>query len=282
MLYIPILGALALAGTTIMERIVLKTRKINIRPFQTFTFLASVIVMLPLIYFFWKADSQAFELKNILIFLLVIIFSMAANLFAFYSLKWEKVTHLEPARMLEPLFVVTLAIFFSFFSGLYERNLNVIIPSLIAASALVFSHIKKHHLEFNKYFLAAIAGSLFFALELIVSRLILNYYNPLSFYFLRCSSIFLISIILFRPKLSNLKGRIKYEIFGIGILWVVYRLIVYYGYLHYGVIFTTLIIMLGPVFIYLFAWKFLKEKLELRNIVAAVVIVGCVLYAMIG
>jgi len=283
MIYFPILGALALASGTILEKIVLRKRKISIKLYQTAEFLAIVLAMLPFIYFFWKMDSQAFELKNILIFSLVILFSIIANLFTFYSMKWEKVTNLEPAKILEPLFVILFAIVFSFFAvELYERNLKIIIPALIAGSALIFSHIYKHHLKFNKYFIAAIIGSFFFALELVLSRLILDFYSPITFYFLRCSSILLISFILFRPKFKNIKTKVRWEIIVIGIIWFIYRIIIYYGYLNFGVIFTTLIIMLGPIFIYLFAWKFLKEKLNWKNIIAALVIIACILYAILS
>ena len=284
MIHIPILGGLALAAGTILEKIVLIRRKVNIKLYQTAGFLAIVLVMLPFIYFFWKIDAQALELRNIFIFSLVILFSIIANLFAFYSLKWEKVTNIEPARILEPLFIILLAILFSFFfATLYERNYNIIIPALIAGVALIFSHIKKHHLKFNKYFIAAMLGSFFFALELVISRLILNFYSPTTFYFLRCSSILLISFVLFRPKFSNLNTKVKFEILAIGFIWFIYRIIIYYGYKdpNLGVILTTLMIMIGPIFIYIFAWKFLKEKLNWRNIVAALVIIGCVVYAIL-
>ena len=81
--------------------------------------------------------------------------------------------------------------------------------------------------------------------------------------------------------MTKLSSRVKWEIFIIGILWVVFRVIVYYGYLILGVVFTTLLIMLGPVFVYLFARIFLKEKLEIRNIVASVIIIACVLYVVL-
>ena len=81
--------------------------------------------------------------------------------------------------------------------------------------------------------------------------------------------------------MTKLSSRVKWEIFVIGALWVVFRVIVYYGYLALGVVFTTLLIMLGPVFVYLFARVFLKEKLELRNIIAAIIIVACVLYVVL-
>lgn len=281
--YLPIFGAIALATGTILEKIVLRKRKINIKLYQTAVFLAIVLVMLPFIYFFWKLDPAALELKNIIIFLIVILFSIIANILIFYSLKWENVSNLEPARVLEPLFVIFLAIIFSFFvSDLYDRNLNIIIPALVAAAALIFSHVKRYHLTFNKYFIAAVLGSLFFAIELVVSMLILDFYSPISFYFVRSSTILLLSFLLFRPKFKKLDGKSKWIILVTGAIWVAYRVILYYGYLNIGVIFTTLMIMLGPIFIYIFAKIFLKEKLEWRNVVAGIVIAASVIYAIAG
>ena len=282
MIYLPVIGAIALATLTIMEKVVLRKRKIDTKLFQTATFFAAVLVMIPLMFWFWKLESPALELNNILIFIGVIIASFFANICLFYALKWEKVSNIEPALIMEPLFTVLLAVVFSFFVvGLYDRNLGVIIPALIAGSALIFSHIKKHHLDFNRYFLAAVLGSFLFGLELVMSRLILDFYSPLSFYFLRCTAIFLLSFLAFRPKFSKIDKKVRWEILLIGALWVGFRTLVYYGYLILGVIFTTLIIMLGPVFVYLFARIFLKEKLEWRNIVASIVIVACVLYVLL-
>src|SRR3989344_4150987 len=138
MIYIPVLGALAYAAGTIFQKLIIRRKKIDTKLYQNAEFLA--------------------------------------NLFYFYAIKWEKVTHLEPVKISESLFIILIAIIFSFIFGigLYERNLNVIIPAIIASLALIFSHIKKHHLEFNKYFVAAIFGSFFFALELVLSRLILD------------------------------------------------------------------------------------------------------------
>lgn len=283
MIYLPFIGAMALASATILEKFVLRKRNINPKLFQSAAFLASVIVMLPLLYFFWSVSPEALQAKNLLIFLLVIIASLFANMALFFALKWEKVSNLEPALIMEPLFTVLLAFLFSFFTiGLYESDPKILIPAIIAGAALIFSHIKKHHIEMNKYFLAAILGSFLFGSELILSRLILDYYNPITFYFLRCASVFLLSWIIFKPQFSKLKTRVRWEMLIIGALWVAFRVIVYYGYLAIGVVFTTLLVMLGPVFVYLFARIFLKEKLEWRNMLSAIIIIGCVLYVVLG
>lgn len=280
--YLPIVGAMALAASSVLERFVLKKRRVDIKLFQTSVFLALVVAMIPLLLFFWKFDVQALQLKNIIILILVIVFSLFANFLFFYSLKWEKITNLEPARVTEPLFVILLALIFSFFvEGLYDANSKVIIPAIVAGLALTASHIRRHHLSFNKYFIAAIFGSFLFALELVLSRLILDFYSPISFYFIRSSFIFLISFLVFKPKFSKLTTNVKWEIFAIGVLWMLFRVIVYYGYLSVGVIFTTLIIMLGPIFIYILAYFFLKEKIGWRNFFAAIIIVAAVVYAIL-
>jgi drug/metabolite transporter (DMT)-like permease len=277
---IPILGALALAVGTVLERTILKRKKIGIRLYQTASFFAIALATLPFLYFFWKMDSGAFELKNILIFVAVIASAITANLFVFYSLKWEKVTNLQPARILEPMFTILLALVFSLFiDGFYEGNTKILVPAIIASAALVFPFMKKEHIKMNKYFIAAIFGSFFFGLELILSRLILDFYSPITFYFLRCVSIFAISLVFFHPKIKDLDNKTSLIIFITGAIWVAYRVAVYYGYINYGVIFTTLLVMLGPIFIYILANRFLKEKLNWRNIISSLVIIGCVIYA---
>jgi len=283
MIEIPIFGAVALGAGTVLERSILKIKKIGIKLYQTASFLAIILACAPLLYFFWRMDSGALTLKSILIFAGVIISAIIANLFVFYSLKWEKVTNLEPARIMEPLFTVLLAVILSFFiEGVYERNIRIIIPAVISALAIMFPHIKKHHLHINRYIIAAIFGSFFFALELVLSKLILEFYSPIAFYFIRCSAIFLISLIAFRPNFKNLNRQNSLIILVTGAVWVVYRVAVYFGYINYGVVFTTLMIMLGPIMVYALARIFLKEKLNWKNIISALVVIVCVLYAILG
>jgi len=134
---------------------------------------------------------------------------------------------------------------------------------------------------YNKYIIAALLGSFFFAVELVISRAILPYYSSLTFYFLRCLSVFLIAVIIFHPKMTSIETKTKLFILITGAIWVAYRLILYYGYLAYGVIFTTILFILAPIFIFLFAKIFLKEKITWRHIISSLIIVACVIVAII-
>lgn len=283
MIYIPFFGALALGVGTILEKITLRAKKIDIKLYQTAGFLAIVLAMIPFLLFSWKISPQAFYLKNIIIMLGLVIISIIANMFIFYSIKGEKVTNLQPTRALEPLFTLLLSLIFGIFiKGIYESNSKIIVPAIIASLAVVFPHIKKEHIKMNKYLVASIVGSFFFGLELVMSKLILEHYSPLTFYFIRCLLIFGISLILFRPDFEKLDNKNSLLILLTGLAWVVYRFAVYFGYIHYGIIFTTLIILLAPILIYLLAHIFLKEKPSWKNIVSSLIIVACVIYATLG
>lgn len=282
MVYVPIIGAISLATGNFLERLVLKRRKISVYSYNILSFLGIVLLMLPFLGLFWKVDERAFSFASIGIFFLVILLSIGANLFNFYSIKGEKLGTLEPAKISEQLFVVLLSLVFSYFFGatLYERNFKAIIPGIIASVALMFPYFKKSHIKLNKYFIAAVFASFLFAMELIVSRLILDYYSSFSFYFLRCLGIFLISLVFFRKSLFQVGDKkVFWEILFTSFIWIIYRISIYYGYVTLGIVSTTLVVMLAPVFVYIFAHVFLKEKFNWRNLVSTIIIVLCVLFA---
>jgi len=282
MIWIPFAGAIAEATGMTLEKKILKKHSINYKNYLVHGFLALVLVMLPLIYFFWRLDSEAYSLINIGIFLLVIIISILANALIIYAFKKEKVTEIEPIRLMQPLFTILLAFILSFFFEIYanERKYSILLLAVIASGSLVATHIKKHHLVYDKYVMAALLGSFFFALELVISRAILPYYSLITFYFLRCLSVFLITLLIFRPK-EKLKIKTKFLILIVGAIWVFYRIILYYGYITYGVIFTTILFILAPVFIFLFARIFLKEKITWGQIISSIIIIICVLVVII-
>ena len=87
MIGIPILGALASGAGTVLEKAILKHKKIGIKLYQIAGFLAIVLAMIPLLFFFWKLDAGAFTVKNSLIFLGVVIAATIANFLMFYSEK---------------------------------------------------------------------------------------------------------------------------------------------------------------------------------------------------
>lgn len=282
-IYLPLFGAfLEGVGVTLQKKI-LRKHQVNSKNYIVYGFLAIVLVMLPFSYFFWNVQPEAMSWTNLGLLLLIVILSIFANILIIYSLKKEDISEIEPIRLMQPLFVILIAFILSFFFDIFsnEGSPLILVLALIASLSLVLSHIRKDHLSFNKYALAAIFGGLLFAVELVLSKFILSYYNSFTFYFLRCLLIFVLTWVIFHPKISSIKTKTKWMIFVGGIIWVIYRIIMYYGYLTIGIVFTTMLFILAPIFIYLFAWMFLKEKIEWKQIVSSIVIVICIIIAIV-
>ncbi len=268
----------------ILEKRILKKHKINYKNYTVYGFLSIILVMLPFIFFLWDINPEALKLKNLLILLAIVFIAIFANLLTFYSLKREDLTELEPIRLMQPLLTIILAFVLSFFFSEFssEKNYMILFLGIIAGIALIAPHVKKHHLKFNKYITAAFIGSILFAIELILSKFILSYYNSFTFYFLRCLLIFITAWIIFQPSLKSIKNKTKLTMLVVSIIWIIYRIILYYGYETYGIVFTTIVMsILTPVFIFIFAAIFLKEKIKLKHIISSVVIVLCVIATVI-
>ena len=276
MIQLPIIGAFLEATGMILEKKILRKRKLDYRNYTAYEFFAIFIVMLPFAYLFWNIKEEALSFVNIILFLFVILISAAANLLIFYSLKREKVTEFEPIWLMQPLFTIVLA----FILYKTERNWFLILIALIASVSLVLAHVKKHHLVYDKYIIAALLGSFLFALELVLSKMLLPYYNPFAFYFVRCTFIFLIAYFMFRPSGKDIDKNSALIILLIGAMWAIYRAIIYYGYQNLGIVFTTILFLLSPVLTVIFAIVFLKEKITIRQIVSMAVILACIILSI--
>lgn len=293
MFYMPIIGAFLEATGMIIEKKIMKKRNIDYKTYTVYGFLAIVAVMVPFIFFFWNLRSELFQLTNLLVFFAIVIIALIANLLIFYSLKRETMSEFEPINMMQPLFTILLAFIFSFFLSVYsnERNPIIIILALIASLSLIAAHIKKHHLVYNKYIIAALLGGFLFSLELVLTKILLPSSSSLSldiiksgftFYFLRCLIILIIAWIIFRPSFKKIDKQTHYLNWIVSVIFVIYRLILYWGYVTLGIIYTTIILsILSPIFIFLFARIFLKEKLTKRQLISAIIILICVITAVL-
>ena len=284
MFYIPIIGAFLEATGMIAEKKTLKKKNMNYKSYCIYSFLAIVIVSIPFLFFFWKLTPEALLLKNLLILLAICVIALIANLLIFYSLKRETLTEFEPISLMQPLFVILLAFILSFFMNAYskENNLLLLVLALIASLALIAAHVRKHHLVYNKYIIAALLGSFFFAVELVLSNLILPYYSSWTFYFLRCLIILIIGWVILRPSFKKIDKQSHYLTWGVSLVWIIQRAILYWGYENLGIIYTTIVLsILSPILIFLFARIFLKEKISKRQIASAIIILICVITALV-
>ncbi len=277
-MYLPIIGAFLEATGMIIEKNVLRSRKLTYKNYTVFVFLGIVLITLPFLYWIWRIDAAFWNIYNVFLFSIVIITALVANLLTFYSLKRENIGEFEPLWLMQPLFTIVLAIM------IYpsERNWVVVFLALVASVSLVLMHVKKSHLEFDRYLVAGVLASFFFAVELVASKDILPYFSSFTFYFVRCFFIFAFAFIMYRPSFRPLNNKMGRNIVVIGITWILYRAILYAGYESLGIVYTTILFILSPVLMLFFAAIFLKERLTRRQIITNCIIIACVALTVVA
>jgi len=120
------------------------------------------------------------------------------------------------------------------------------------------------------------------AIEAIFDRQLLEVYSPSALYAVRTGLVFLSLWLVFRPNFRRLTSQNILSIFILAIIATSYMTFMFSGFKDFGVVFTTLILTLTPILIYFFTVVFLKEKLRKRVVLAAAIILACIIYATLA
>lgn len=277
MLY-PFLASIIFAHGVILDKIILSRKKIGHRVYILFLFIFLLLFTTLAMPFLGDYDAiRALEPKNIFAFIFLILTALAANIFYYQGIEKERVQDVELFIMSQPLVTVLLAgIFFP-----SERNFSVFISAVIASLALMFAHLKKSHLVFDKYSIYLIWAVIFMSIEALLTKYLLEIYTPVSLYFYRVLFLTFVFIIIWRPwqmEIQKALINLKLVIYA-GFLGGAYMILRFYGFRDLGLIYTTLILILGPILVYIFDAWFLKEKIRLKTIIAAIVIFLAIIYA---
>lgn len=286
---VPIIAAFATAAGVIMDKIVLSYQKVGHRQFLVIIFLF-LFLLCGLFYpFFGHIDPKAFQSGHLLLLILVIILASLYNVLFYHGVEKERIAEVELIIMLTPLSTILIASIFL----QAERNLNVFLAGVIAGSALALSHFNHYHFSFSTFQKGLLLYLILFPLEAVLIKNLLFLYSPLALYLIRTFGVFLLLSIWYlwlapylkgEPKLtfSKWKGKNYKWCLAIAALAVLQMVLTYYAYANFGVIFTTIVLTLSPILIYLASVFLLKERLKKRIILAATIILACIIYANIA
>lgn len=272
------IAALAQAGGIIVDKIVLTRRRMKIHVFIPLLFLFLFILTGLLMPHLGKISLEIIRPYYLVIFLLMIGAAIIWNVFYYQGVQKEKVQEFELIIMFQPLLTILLA------AILIEKNTNIhlLTAAIIASLALIISHIHKNHFEFSLGSRGLILAAIFMSVEIILQKIILEVFSPVALYFVRTGIIFLIFLFLYRPRLgrvSTVNTFLLLATSGLGVAQMVSKL---YGFQSYGVIYTSLILILSPVLVYISSTILLHERLKVRTVLSALVIIGCIVYATVA
>jgi transporter family protein len=164
-----------------------------------------------------------------------------------------------------------------------ERNLVVLIPALIAIAVVTWSHLQENHGLAIRPKTMAFIGWMFVAAPALASmnKVILGTWNPILLELVRDSSLAFIFWLFVFKGIKHVNGKAWAFLVATNICssaaWILY----YYGFQKLGVVETMLVFSLQPVLTYGFSLVFLREKLRSRQLIAFVVVLGCIAAAQL-
>lgn len=246
--------------------------KINYKAFLVLN-MFFILIFSSVAYIIWgEIDFTKITIFVIILFGFELIVSFFLNVLFYYSLSGDRVSRVQPIAMMVPITSVALAAIF------YpdERNWPIFMITLIAASALAYSRIEKHHLVLNKYSVAMLGFVFLMSVESLLAKYILEVFSPVAFYTIRIGILTFFLSLFLRPNLKNFGKKRLRSVFLLSFLITAEMIAWYIAISQIGIVKTSLIFLLGPVLTLLASKFHLKEKITLKAALSDAVIVICI------
>lgn len=273
------IAALTQASGIIVDKIALTRQRIELKIFIPILFL--FLFLLTVLLFPWLGwiSTDLFKPSYLVLFFSMLLVAIIWNIFYYRGAQAEKVHKFELIVMGQPLVTILLASIF--LSG--ERNWPLIMAAIIAGIALIVAHLRREHFEFSAESWGLVAAVVLMSVELILIDLLLKVFSPVALYAVRTGIITLFFYFYYQPHMKLVADHHYGLILASAALGVVQMVTKFYGFQQFGVVYTSLILILAPILVYIISTLWLHERLKARTIISAIVILGCIIYAtMVG
>lgn len=274
-----LLSAIASATNLAVDKITLSRERVSLRVFLPIVFVFLCGLTLLLVPAYGRIDWELAFLPNALFLLfLMIVISLAWNVLFYQSIQKEEVHQHELMVMTGPIITVVLAAMF--FPE--EFDWRVFALALIASVALLAAKSeRKRHFVLQQTSYNTFLAVVLISTEMIITRELLYYYTPVALYAIRTFFLGLFFLGYYRPRTHQVSVKHWWLILLSASIGVIQMLGRYYAFGELGVIYTTLISILGPVIAFFISWEFLHERIKFRVVLASIVILVCVAIATV-
>lgn len=270
-----IIASIGYAGGVIADKIIISKYRVPLWRFAPLLFIWLCVITAIFVPIWGHINlDKLLTFRYVAIFFGMIVVAIIWNIFYYRGIQKEEVHEFELIMMLSPLITIAFAEIFL----PSERSWPVFIAALIASAALIATRFRHHHLKISATTWQTILAMVLMSGESILIKNMLGIMSPVMLYFLRTGVIAIVFLAAYRPKLFQMPKEAYGLIILSAVAGVIQMVLKFYGFQNLGVIETTLILILGPFLVYFFSTFYFKEKIFKRDIFAATVVVGCILY----
>ncbi|MFA5967427.1 MAG: EamA family transporter [Patescibacteria group bacterium] len=256
------------------KRIFVKFKNLDYKSFAWWLFFWIAGVGLLVSPWFVTIQSTATQPHYLWLLLALVFLAANYNLLFYFGLKYEKVSEIEPFLLFNPLIAIVIASLF--FPG--ERSWHVYLAAAVAGLALAWSHLDRQHLKLSRPLLAILGFALLHGLEAVIIKELLMVYSPLALYLVRCITTALFLWVIEKGKIKKITLQQVPFFLLIAVGALVTSVLIYTSYHGIGISMTMAVLLLSPILVYLLSVLYLREKLQWKNIVSSVVIIGAIIW----
>lgn len=278
-LVFPIAAAILQAASSTIDKITLSIKKVNFKTYNGISF-PLIFIFTLIIFFIFKAPLNAnlFAGKYLWLLAISIILTIGTNLLFYRALKSDLLSEMQTISLLQQIPLIL----FAGFLFIEERNFLIISLALLAAVSVIWSHWENHHFKISKKTFPFLLWAITLApLNGILSKILLEIWNPISLELIRNGVIALIFIPLFYKNIKKVPKKaiplLLLTNFLTTIAWILY----FFSYQKLGIIYTILIFSLQPLLVYFASISLLKEKINWKKLTAFIIIIISIITAQI-
>ena len=274
---LPIIAAFLQASSFTLDKVILSVKRVDFKTYIGVSFPLIFLINLAIFFIFRPPFSLELLSGRLLFFLLSSVFlSICTNILYYRALDRDKLTEMEVIGLLSTIPVVI-------FSGIIfadERNFYILIPALVAFTAIVWSHWKGGKILIKKDTRPFLIWMLLLApLGAALSKILLQSWNPISLELVRSAVLIAALTPLFHKNLEKVSPKAMLLLLLTNILTAVAWIFFYFSFKISGVVYTLLLFSLQPLLVYFAAVFILKEKLEKKKFIAFMVVLASIAIA---
>jgi len=270
----PVFAAILQAGSFTLDKITLLQKRVTFRTYTSLSFPLSFLVTLG-IFFAIRPPFSTDLFFGTFFWLLLgsILLKFFGNLIFYRALDRDGLGEMQIVELMVaiPVIIVTSILFTD------ERTMALVIPALVAASAVLWSHWERRHFRMKKSTRTFLLFSFFGApLGAALSKMLLTQWHPVSLELVNSA---LISLLL-APYFFQSIGRVQKNTFryllATNVLTTIAWILFYTSYQQLGVVYTLLLFSLQPLLVYASSVFILKEKIQPKKVIAFGVVLVCI------
>lgn len=276
---LPVISAVLQSASFTLDKVTLSIKKVSYKSYNGISFpLIAIFTLIIFLIFRPSLSEEMFQLKYLLLIFISILLGIVGNLIYYRALKSDQLSEMQTISLLGS---VPLILFTSIFFA-DERNPFVIALAIIAVSALIWSHWKKHHFKIAKktlpFLIWVLAVSPFGG---PISKTILQTWNPIALQLIKDIAIAIVFLPLFMKSVKSTPTKAIPYLLLTNILTTVAWILYFFSYQQIGIIQTVLIFSLEPMLVYFASVLFLKEKFQKKKAIAFAIILISIALAQI-